>query len=101
MLRGSRQLVTDCYEKVGLVASYDVDNLLRGSWRRRQHVREEVTRHWSQWNLAFTVQQHDPDCIVITVCTTCYWFDAHETSLFLFFSKSTGLHKTHVILPQK
>jgi len=39
MLRGSRQLVTD---------------LLRGSWRRRQQVHEEVTRNWSQWNLADT-----------------------------------------------
>jgi len=26
-------------------------NLLRGSWRRRQQVREEVTGNWSQWNL--------------------------------------------------
>jgi len=42
ILRGSRacrQLVT---KKV------------RGSWRRRQQVREEVTRNWSQLNLSFT-----------------------------------------------
>ena len=36
-----------------------VTDLLRGSWRRRQQVREEVTRNWSQWNLAFTGEGGD------------------------------------------
>ena len=55
MLRGSRQLVTRksgvspvCYDEVTrklttFRPSRRVANLLRGSWRRRQQVREEVT----------------------------------------------------------
>jgi len=52
---------SNCYEKVADEEVGRVANLLRWSWRRRQQIREEVTRNWSPWNMAFIVSKR-PSC---------------------------------------